>query len=557
MEDSVKVILNKQINVGKDRAKLLRVSGTQNTYQVNNVNGSADGGSILFSNIALPSLSNAVISRNMRIRYRVQVSATGNDSLGLVNPVAALGANGASAAFRQFPLSSCTDTATLTINNVPTSVNLRQVIPAITKTIPLEYLKKEATECPSLPDNAAVLMVDRLGTALTSAQPLSSYWNCDGSSRASFQPISYVNAGGVNTVVYEVTEPVFIPPLCLRSDDTFLANVNTLSVLYNYSNLSDMFVYGLAAAYPAGYTVAMAQTAVYLELTCISLDNRIVSIPSVVSYPYEQPQYFPTPFSFEAGLVPSTTVGAVTVQSQSLRLSYMPSLIYMYAQVPPSTRAAASAAGAASYADFTCALGTNSSSNNIGSISITLNNRQGLLQGASVQDLYRIAVSHGYAFSYEQWLMSPVVIVNPAFDLGLDLSQADIYSLMTGNVVLQVQGIFNTSNIVRATAQTGAAAGWLAAGTQFQFQIVCLQAGIAEISPDTMVLQGGPLSSAEVNAVLKEAPAQGDYIASDAVDEDQGAGLAGAKAQTRSVLTSTARGAHAGLITAGGLHRRK
>lgn len=54
MDDSVKVILNKQVNVGKDRAKLLRVSGTQNTYQVNTVNGVASGGSILFSNIALP-----------------------------------------------------------------------------------------------------------------------------------------------------------------------------------------------------------------------------------------------------------------------------------------------------------------------------------------------------------------------------------------------------------------------------------------------------------------------------------------------------------------------
>jgi hypothetical protein len=575
MEDSVKVILNKQVNVGKDRAKLLRVSGTQNTYQSNSVNGVANGGSILFSNIALPSLSNSVISRNMRIRYKLTVQATNPNATGLTNPIVALGANGATAALRQFPLSTCTDTITCTINNVPTSLNLRQVLPAITKTIPLSYFQKEASECPAMPDNAPVLMTDKLATALTSAQPLSSYWNSQGYSRASFQPIAYAaGAGGSNNIVtYEITEPVFCQPLCLDSDSEFLANVNTLSVQYNYSNLQDAVVYGMAAAYPAGYTVSIDSTSVFLELTVISLDNRLVAVPSVVSYPYEQPQYYNTPFTFNitGGGACSNTQTSYTAQSQSLRLSYMPSLIYLYGQVSPTTRAAGSIAGAASFADFNLSFGTTSASglnaNQIGAISITLNNRQGLLQGASLQDLYRLAVSHGYGFSFSQWLLSPVVIVSPSKDLGLDMSaSSDIYPLMTGNVVLQVQAIFNTSNIVAATVQTSVVnQAWLPAATQFQFQIVCLQSGIAEISPDTMILQAGPLSSAEVNSSLKTAPG-GEYIPSDMVDDKAPSGLGGAlhgaHGHGRSVVSSTARGMHAGVLTGGvftggSVHRRK
>jgi hypothetical protein len=575
MEDSVKVILNKQVNVGKDRAKLLRVSGTQNTYQSNSVNGVANGGSILFSNIALPSLSNSVISRNMRIRYKLTVQATGANATGLTNPTVVLGANGATAALRQFPLSTCTDTITCTINNVPTSLNLRQVLPAITKTIPLSYFQKEASECPSMPDNAAVLMTDEQATALTSNQPLSSYWNSQGYSRASFQPIAYTTGGvgTANVVTYEITEPVFCQPLCLESDSEFLANVNTLSVQYNYSNLQDAVVYGLAAAYPQGYSVAIDSTSVFLELTVISLDNRLVAVPSVVSYPYEQPQYYNTPFTFSGipnGSGCSNTQVSYTAQSQSLRLSYMPSLIYLYGQVSPTTRAANSIFDAASYADFNLSFGTTSAAglnaNQIGAISITLNNRQGLMQGCSIQDLYRLAVSHGYGFSFSQWKLSPVVILSPSKDLGLDMSaSSDIYPLMTGNVVLQVQAIFNTSNIVAATVQTGAPATWVPATTQFQFQIVCMQAGIAEISPDTMILQAGPLSSAEVNSSLKTAPG-GEYIPSDMVDDKAPSGLGGslhgAHGHGRSVVSSTARGMHAGLLTGGvftggSVHRRK
>ena len=83
--DGIKVILADQINLSADRAKILRVSGTQISYQNQTANGSVAGGSILFSNLALPSLANSCISRNMRVSYRVAVSAPAG-TLNLYNP---------------------------------------------------------------------------------------------------------------------------------------------------------------------------------------------------------------------------------------------------------------------------------------------------------------------------------------------------------------------------------------------------------------------------------------------------------------------------------------
>ncbi len=567
--DSVKVILDENINVGADRAKLLRVNGTQITYNAPQNNGSIVGGQILFSNITLPSLANSVISRNMRVRYQVAITATtiGTSFANAATQEYALAPN---IALRPFPLSTCTDTAILTINNVPVAVSLRQMMPAIIRTIPKAYLEKEASECPSMLDNLPIIVSDQIDTVGVSNQPLSNAINCSyQTTRGSFLPISAVVSGTNTITTFEVCEPIFVSPLSLYDDKTFLANVNTLSYQINYSLLGDMCTLGAQVSngslnYPAAYSVALVDNTARLEYTVISLDSRVVAIPRVVSYDYAMPQFFPTPLTLVPTSLASLTITSTGMAtSQSLRLSYMPSLIYIYANIGPNSRASGAVAGASAYSDCTLAIGSASGTYNAGTgvsdtvqyntnqqnvISIQLNNRQGLLAGASIKDLYRIACTNGYQYPYSYWLMNPVIIVNPTKDLGLDLSASDIYPNQNGNVTLSIQAQFNTWNYCTATNMylTGAVAPpWSKLTTPLEFMVVCVQEGIAELSPDTLVINTGALSASEVKQSIEEASSGGDLdtaFVPSSVAKAGGGSLASMFGAAPSVISGIAKG---------------
>ena len=586
--DSVKVILDDNINISGDRAKLIRVGGVQTTYNNPQNNGSILGGQILFNNILLPSLANSVISRNMRIRYRVQVSCNGQTFLSgagqlrLTNPNVVANsrifpvdpptmlATYALGALRAFPLSSCTDTATLTINSVPTSLYLRQVLPAILRTVPKSYLEREASECPSMLDNGPVLSPDDITTNedqpsfLQSSQPLSNALNCPyATSRASFMPVSYVygGAGGLDVAIYEVCEPIFVAPLSLYDDKTFLANVNSLSYQVNYSLLNDMFAY--YQIYPNGFKVSLIDNSAKFEYTIITLDPRVVAIPRVVSYDYSVPQFYQTnlqPLAYNPYTSPVGVQNTGLVYSQSLRLSYMPSLIYIYVHLPINIRALSIGSNSASQTDCNLALGTasgipsgfvvgagliyNTDQTNI--INIELNNRQGLLSGASIKDLFRIACSNGYCYSYNQWLMNPIVIINPIKDLGLDLSASDIYPNQNGNVTLSVSGIFNTWNFVSSAMMFSYNPGGIdTAFRELELAVVCLQDGICEISPDTTIYNSNALSSQEVKASIETAASGGslesDFVPS-SVAKTSGGSLSSMFGSAPSVISGIAKG---------------
>jgi len=574
--DGIKVILADQINLSADRAKILRVSGTQISYQNQTANGSVVGGSILFSNLALPSLANSAISRNMRVSYRVAVSApTGtlhmyNPNLTLSQLLTAVAPQGPPiSVLRPFPLSSCTDTLIVTINNVPTSVSLRQQISGLLQTIPKDYLQKQATECPSQLDNGAVLATDQIFSSATtlvatSSQPLSSCVNSPNAvSRGSFAPISVqIGVGGLDIFTFQVEEPVFCSPLSLYDDQTFLGNVNNLSIQYFYSSLTDMLVSGTyagsASNYPAGISVSLVESQARLAYTIVSLDTRVVAVPRVLSYPYAGPQFFPTALTSFANPVSSgvlQTTGQVT--SQSLRLSFMPSLLYIYCQMPPSVRASNAVATQPAIPDFYYDIGTpagGTDQTNI--ISIQLNNRQGLGAGMSKKDLYRTAVQRGYGSSFNDWLASPIIILSPTLDLGIDVGSSDVYPNQSANVTLSIQCTFNNSNVVARTAQLAPTTpDWLTNGA-IQFQIVAIQDGIFQISPDSVSIDCGALSSSEVKTGLEDA-SSGDAEKAFVPASVEKMGLGGALSMfgaPRSMVAGVAHGL-GGSVTAGKVRR--
>jgi len=532
-----KVLLTRPVNISQNYAKTIRVGGTLQSYQVINQTGSSTGSQILFQNLALPSLGNSVISKNMRVRYVVQLTANADPPV--FNPLNPLTDAPPQMVFRQFPLSSITDTLTVSINNVSSTINLRNVLPGYARTIDKFYLMSKASEAPSQCDDNSILSGDALmaaGGAPLSNQVFSTYYNGSHVNRGSFEPIGY--DAGTHTFTYEICEPVMCSPLALDDTSPYLANCNTLNIQYNYSNLTDMVLTAGQGALPAGFAVAI--TNAFIEYDVISLDNRIVSIPRVYMTPYFNTQYFNK--TDASGLInTNSNPQPITFTSDSIRLSSMPELLIIFAGPSQSSRSAHPGQLADAFLQW-----GDSGAAGIGAVNLSLNNRQGLLQSCSTKELYRISVKNGYCYSYTTWLKcgGPIVL-SPVSDLGLDISAGDVLPGMAGNVILQVTTRHNNSNWYFAGLQQ--AVGTNINNVQFQQTIVCVYKGVAEISPDSMALNLGILSASEVNMALSKAPASGESIPENLVDAYEGGHLFGQKAP---LLGSVARGA--GAVVSGG-----
>lgn len=329
-----------------------------------------------------------------------------------------------------------------------------------------------------------------------SSQPLSAYENCaHGESRASFLPYSATRAGNNVTVKFNVTEQLYISPCTLFSNETFLANVNTLSLLYNYGQLTDIFV----SANPA-VTISSIQIAdAHLSLAYIQINPEVMSIPRQVSYGFENIVYF-TKLLSNGSMAGSAIPAYNTFQSDTVRLQAMPLMIYVALRNDINSRTPATPA---------CfyQLGQLSGSAPAG-VSINIGNRTGLGSSASPATWYRMAKKNGYSGSFNEWQTSGcVLMINPVEDLGVDPS-LDSLPLQTGSVNFQIQANFNNSNLVYAGATTPA---------QAELIIVVVYGGVATITTDQCMFNLGALSANEVNATLASAGKEGQTFSSEHV----------------------------------------
>ena len=75
----VKLVLNNNINLSNTYSNLVEASGTYaNFYEIIPDGFSAGASSIQFQNIVVPNLSTTVVSRNMRLRYQLNVTYNQN-----------------------------------------------------------------------------------------------------------------------------------------------------------------------------------------------------------------------------------------------------------------------------------------------------------------------------------------------------------------------------------------------------------------------------------------------------------------------------------------------
>jgi hypothetical protein len=546
----VKKVISDSVNIsGGHDLYTIKVVGTAVNYNLTSTNGTVTNSQMLFNNVNLPSLSNSVINRLFRVRYQVTVGATALPPVAL--PGVARTVVGATMALADFPLSTCTDSLQVIINSQTATVPLRQALGMLKRQYPKGFLRKYATECPTMADETPALAPESLTATCAAApgavvftgfpvsnQPLSSFYNTiDGMSRASFMPI----ASTATSATYEVVEPVLCSPLSIYDRDVPFSNFNTLSVQYSMSSLGQMFTMAKGAAYPAGYTVTLGANA-YLELVVASIDNTLISVPRSLEYHYENVQVYTNALSGQAVGLTTALKPSISGASQTLRLQNMPAKIIIACRPSVQQRAQLAVAGNPSYADAYLQWGPATANLQAGcGLSISLNNRSGLCASMSLQQLWRVSSKNGLNQSFPEWLLQGGVAIFTPADLGLSLESGDLYEGLSGNVNLTVSGIWNNSNFIQNAAQI-VAGDWAVPGggsaiTDLEVVITTITSGVAYIQPDSCNFNTAYLTAAEVNSALK---APESYIPEKAIEPTEYGGALWSSA--KSVINSTARG---------------
>jgi len=523
-----RLVLDNRVNVSDAFDQLINYAGVNvNTFEIQ-PDGTTFNTQILFNNIVVPNLSSTLVSRNMRLRYNASFTYDATLADGVNNGPKFAGVNVVyngnnvqsvalqyaqnqvvdSALRAPFPIQSVCNSVSLTINSGTTTINSRQVLDPIARKLSKKYLMNQATECPSMLDNRWILTTDPVATDgnavngdptvlhMNSCQPLSKYENnCGGFSRASFLPVT-VSANGNNiTVVFNVVEQIAISPLTLHDKETFLANVNTLSLLLSYgSSLSDLYY----TANPAGVAPTIAILSPKLLLTYIQVNPEIMTIPRAVNYNYENVVYFAK--SSTQALTAGTVATTIQLSSDTVRFQCMPSMIYVFLRNQVSQRTPQQTQTFYQW-------GFPQSQDQSAGLQINIGNRTGLLASASPQTLWRISKNNGFAGSFNEWQQGcGVFCLNPVSDLGIDPS-LDTLPLETGSVNFQVSATWNNANLI----YSGDVAG---GNAPVELMIVAVYAGVATITTDQCMFSLGSLSANEVSAVLSKS---GNMISSEHV----------------------------------------
>lgn len=523
-----RLVLDNRVNVSGAFDQLINYAGVNvNTFEIQ-PDGTTFQTQILFNNIVVPNLNSTLVSRNARLRYNASFTYNGVLADGVNNGPKFAGVNVAyngnnvqtvalqyaqnqavdSVLRAPFPLQSVCNSVSLTINSGTTTINSRQVLDPIARKLSKKYLMNQATECPSMLDNRWVLTTDPIQTDanaadgdptalhINSCQPLSKYENsCGGYSRASFLPVS-VSANGNNiTVVFNVVEQIAISPLTLHDKETFLANVNTLSLLLSYgSSLSDLYY----TANPNAVAPTIAILSPKLLLTYIQVNPEIMTIPRAVNYNYENVVYFAK--SSIQPLVAGTAATTIQLSSDTVRFQCMPSMIYVFLRNQVAQRTPQQTQTFYQW-------GFPQSQDQTAGLQINIGNRTGLLASASPQTLWRISKNNGFAGSFNEWQQGcGVFCLNPVSDLGIDPS-LDTLPLETGSVNFQVSATWNNANLIYSGAVGGVNAS-------VELMIVAVYAGVATITTDQCMFSLGSLSANEVSAVLSKS---GNMISSEHV----------------------------------------
>lgn len=404
-----------------------------------------------FNFICNPPSAQTVLDRAIFIEVPYRITFTVNPAISPA-PTANLLQPGRDA-FRAFPISSVCNTLTATINGFPTNIELSQVIHALSRYhTPLGLKNGWMSAQPSFEDNYQNYS-DANGAT---NNPLGGYNDTSGMAEIGrgaypFNALdpAHVNTPSTATITGVLREQVFLPPFlwdgCQAGGLSNLTSLtfnwilnNNLERMWSHSSITD--VGGLSTI--GSMAISFNQPVMYLGFLTPRLTQPI---PARITYPYFQISRYTTQFGNDpnAPYVSPNVIG--TYKSNIIQLDSIPRKLYIYLKQSDSVI----------NNNLKNRISMTDTFMQINSLNITWNNQQGVLSGASPQNLYDFSVQNGYNKSWTEFngltqrlsdvagevtkvvgLEGGIVCIELGKDIGLN--DGEVEGLL-GNFNLQVQ----------------------------------------------------------------------------------------------------------------------
>ena len=348
--------------------------------------------SALTFNIQIPSES-TVVDRRLLWAQTTELTFTSANAI----------AYGTDVVLAPFPNHQLCSTLQATINNNSTSINIRDVLPALLKIEEGRELQRFSGTCPTTSDQF-YNYTETQGIPNNVTGSFNVLTSDTTVPRGAFYGYNIATPGtGVNTGVtmtrsgnagaytyvltYSTAEPLFCPPFIWG------APISNTAGIYGVQNMNLVcnFVNGNRAI---RFLTAEAQTGFSGTVTIKNITNARLLLNYLTPHPsdlmparnvvpyMEYPRYFSSPGTEVA------PGASATLSSNTYNLNQIPDKLIIFARIPSSTTLTPSNADV-----FMTIQG----------ISINFNNNAGILSSASMADLYRYSVEAGCTQSWSEW----------------------------------------------------------------------------------------------------------------------------------------------------------
>lgn len=347
---------------------------------------------------------NVLIDRRFYVRMRFQVDA-------VITPTAlnTFDDYNRDIVPRAFPIASCAENVSVTINGTTVSANYADMMSAYLQySSPEELFAYDLSGTPTQLDYFTSYNENAFGGRREAGysnhglkrspkSPFNDDFTSDSKqlSRGSFNFISRqggVLAAGPNArrYVFEVVEPLMLSPLLYSSQnlESALLGVTNLAVNINFGNLNRVLSQVLdVGAFNTVYTGSIIGTPeLLIEYKNLQLVEES-KIPQIVRYNYSRPEVFVNDTKQSIAASTLTAFGTATVNNNAIQLSACPKRIYIYASLSRSKK---TPTDADSFIPIT-------------SLSLSYLNVSGQFSSFSQHDLYTMSVKNGYRGAFQNW----------------------------------------------------------------------------------------------------------------------------------------------------------
>lgn len=476
------LVLDKRLGWGEEGELEFGVqkSGALNRWQVLTTTSFSDNQIVWNSNPPSPGIA---MGRNVLMQVQFQVTITGT-ATGLSSVM--FTENSGLAAPRYMPLNQVINSMAVLLNGTTLTQNNYQLVNAFAHTSKQASDDTNASMAPSFADvfqdyNDAYNYQgtgQRMGVI---QDPLATFGQSPGAypTRGSFTIDSVVSTGNTQTIVtFTTTESLYLSPFLTGHDQgDALILLQNFQVTANLQNLAKVWSANLTGLSAVG--ISYTNVSVKVGQNPALLVNFITpgantKIPKMVSYSYYPTQVYQTN-------MPNTGTMAlgipVNVTSQNIQFSTIPSRIYVF--IRRSDQAYGTSVNPLNPVSFTDTFAA------ISSLSITWDNRNGILADANSQALYHLSHKNGYNKSYQAFsqFTGSVIVLDVASDIALN-SPAEAPSLQTTK---QFQLQLTATNI-----GTDATSTWT-------LYIVAVNDGLITITENSSIQQQSVLTPMDIS----------------------------------------------------------